>query len=326
MKKFALLLAVAAFAVSAQAQNDYQRTPKGTLYKMLTHNTGDKIKVNDIVTFNAVQKTDKDSILFSSYKRGAPMQAQIQPEGDLMDVFPLLTAKDSVLIKIPTDSLFKGREEQRPPFLPKGSNMYFVLKVERVQSLEEAMSERTAMVAKYSAEEKTNLDKYIADHKLVLNTTPAGVKYKITKPSALRKPKIGDTVYVNYTGRLLNGKVFDSSIASVAKEAGLDQPGRPYEPISFPLGTDHIIQGWNDGIALLGTGAKATLYVPSTLGYGERGSGDDLIPPFSTLVFDVELVKIKSPVAATKTTTKSTAKKPVVKPTTRKPATTVKKK
>jgi len=326
MKKFALLLVVAAFAVSAQAQNDYQHTTKGTLYKILTHNTGDKIKVNDIVTFNAIQKTDKDSILFSSYKRGAPMQAQVQPEGDLMDVFPLLAAKDSVMIKIPTDSLFKGREEQRPPFLTKGSNMYFVLKVERVQSLEEAMAERTAMIAKYSADEKANLDKYIADHKLVLNTTPTGVKYKITKPSALRKPKIGDTVYVNYTGRLLNGKVFDSSIASVAKEAGLDQPGRTYEPINFPLGTDHIIQGWNDGMALLGTGGKATLYIPSTLGYGERGSGDDTIPPFSTLVFDVELVKIKSPAAAKSTAAKSTAKKPAAKSTTKKPGTTVKKK
>lgn len=317
MKKFALLIAVAAFTLSARAQNDFQRTAKGTLYKVLTHNPGDKIKVNDIVTFNAIQKTDKDSILFSSYMRGAPMQAQVQGEGDLMDVFPLLTAKDSVLIKIPTDSLFKGREEQRPPFLPKGSNMYFVLKIERVQSLEEAMAERTALVAKYSAEEKTNLDKYIADNKLVLLTTPSGVKYKITKPSALRKPKTGDTVYVNYTGRLLNGKVFDSSVASVAKAAGLEQPGRTYEPISFPLGTEQIIQGWNIGVALLGIGGKATLYIPSTLGYGERGSGDNTIPPFSTLVFDVELVKIKSAGAAI-SAKKPTAKSPAKKSTTTK--------
>src|ERR1700760_3210544 len=128
MKKFALLLAIAAFALFAKAQGDFQRTEKGTLYKMLTHNTGNKIKLNDIVTFNAIQKTDKDSILFSSYMRGAPMQAQVQPEGDLMDLFPLLAARNSVLIKIPTDSLFKGRKQKGPPFLPKGSNMYFVLK------------------------------------------------------------------------------------------------------------------------------------------------------------------------------------------------------
>jgi FKBP-type peptidyl-prolyl cis-trans isomerase FkpA len=331
MKKYITFLAVAALAVNASAQGTFQKTAKGTEYQMLTHNTGDRIKLNDIITFNAMQTTGKDSILFSSYKAGAPLQAQIQPDGDLMDIFPLLTVKDSVLVRIPTDSIFKNNEAQRPPFLPKGSSMFFRVKIERVQSLEEAIAERKVMMDKAAAEETANTAKYIADNKLVLTTTASGLKYKITKPSLLRKPLTGDTVYVNYTGRTLDGKIFDTSIAADAEKAGLSQP-RVYEPIHFALGVDPIITGWVEGLALMGQGAKAQLVIPSSLGYGDKGQGDE-IKPFSTLLFDVELVKVK-PVkhAPAKTAAKKGAAKPAAtkpgasKPAAKKPAATTTKK
>ncbi len=316
---------MAAFAVKANAQT-FQKTTKGTEYQMLTHNTGDRIKLSDIVTFNAIQKTGKDSILFSSYLKGAPLQAQVAAEGDLMDIFPLLTVKDSVLIKIPTDSIFKNNEQSRPPFLPKGSNMYFILKIERVQSLEEAIAERKVMMDKYAADETAGTAAYIAEHKLVLKTTASGLKYRITKPSVLRKPLTGDTVYVNYTGRTLDGKVFDSSVAAEATKGGLVQPGRTYEPINFALGTGAVIPGWDEGLALLGTGAKAQFIIPSSLAYGEKGAGDD-IKPFSTLIFDVEMVKIKAvkhapAKPAAKKATSTAAKSTTAKPAATKPAAT----
>jgi FKBP-type peptidyl-prolyl cis-trans isomerase FkpA len=98
-------------AVGAKAQTALQRTPKGALYQIFTHNTGDKIKVNDILTFQFIQKTDKDSVLFSTYAAGHPVQAQVaapQNVGDLMEVFPLLAVNDSAFVKVPTDSIFKG--------------------------------------------------------------------------------------------------------------------------------------------------------------------------------------------------------------------------
>ena len=102
---------------------------------------------------------------------------------------------------------------------------------------------------------------------------------------------MGDTVLVNYTGRMLDGKVFDSSIEAEAKKAGLQQGDRKYEPIPVILGTSPVIQGWTEGLLLLNEGAKAKFIIPSGLGYGDQSAGD--IPPYSTLVFDVELVKIK---------------------------------
>ena len=312
MKKvvYSLSLLFVAAATVAQSQTDLKKTDKGAFYHIYTSNPGDKIKLNDVITFQFVQKTDKDSVLFSTYKAGHPVQAQVQPSqnvGDLMDIFPLLAAKDSAIVKVPTDSIFKGHEEARPPFFPKGSFLSFVLKIEKVQSLNDAIAERNAGIEKQKQDEVTNLNAYVAANKLNPVTTASGLKYIITQPSALRKPVAGDTILVNYAGTLLNGKLFDTSIASVAKAGGLDQPGRPYEPISIVLGETPLVAGWTEALALLPQGSKAKLIIPSNLGYADKGQGD--IPPYSPLLFDMEIVKV----TPGKHVAPAVAKKPGVK-------------
>ena len=282
MKKYLLLLLIGSSFLTACAQDQFQRTSKGTMYKNFTNNTGDRIKVGDIVTINAIQKTDKDSILYSSYK-GAPIKVQVQAEGDMMDVLPLLTLKDSAMIKVPTDSLFKDPHAQRPAFFPKGSSLIILLHVEKIQSLQEAMAEREADAAKKQADEVTLGDKYVADHKLTVITTASGLKYKVVQAGIKPKPIAGDSVYVNYVGHTLEGKIFDTSYEQVAKSAGLQQIGREYEPLKFVLGQQGIIPGWQEGILLLNEGSKATLIIPSKLAYGDKAAGPD-IPPYSTLV------------------------------------------
>ena len=247
------------------------------------------------MTFDVIQKTDKDSVLFSSYAMGHPVKIQVQASqnvGDLMDVLMLLTAKDSADVKVPADSIFKGHEDQRPPFLAKGSSLLFTLKIDKVQSLTDAIAEKNAALEAMKTAEITALNKYVADHKLVVKTTPSGLKYFITQPSLKHKPLTGDTLLVNYTGRTLDGKVFDSSIQADAQKAGLNQPGRNYEPLKVIVGTGGVIKGWDEGLLLLNEGSKAEFIIPSSLGYGAEGSGPD-IGPYSTLIFDLQLVKIK---------------------------------
>ncbi|GAB3924038.1 FKBP-type peptidyl-prolyl cis-trans isomerase [Mucilaginibacter myungsuensis] len=330
MKKFIFLaLAVAAFAGKARAQSEFTRTPQGAQYRIVSPKTGDRIKLEDVISFNMIQKTEKDSVLFSTYTQGRPIQIQVKPSqniGDLMYVFPLLTVKDSVIVRVPADSVFKGHEEARPPFLPSGSLLIFVMKMERVQSMNEAIAERNAALAaqksamdRMKTDELANLDKYVADHKLNVKTTASGLRYEITQTTT--KPKItrGDTLLVNYAGRTTNDKLFDSSVESIAKEGGLVQPGRNYEPIKFPVGEGNVIKGWDEGLQLLSEGAKAIFVIPSNLGYGEQGGGA-AIPPYSTLVFDVEVVKV------IKGKAKTAAKKPAAGTPAAKPATTPAKK
>lgn len=121
---------------------------------------------------------------------------------------------------------------------------------------------------------------------------PSGLAYEVIEESNNAKPKATDTVKVHYTGKLLDGTVFDSSV-----ERG--------EPAEFPL--NGVIPGWTEGLQLVGKGGKIKLYVPSQLGYGERGAGGK-IPGFATLVFDVELLDI-TPAAAEPATTAAPDKK-----------------
>jgi peptidylprolyl isomerase len=108
--------------------------------------------------------------------------------------------------------------------------------------------------------------------------TASGLQYVITQSNPKgQSPKAGDKVVVHYTGKLTNDTVFDSSV----------KRGQPFQ---FDLGKGRVIKGWDEGIALLKKGEKATLIIPAELGYGNRSAGS--IPPNSTLIFDVELLDI----------------------------------
>ncbi|MXV51804.1 peptidylprolyl isomerase [Pedobacter sp. HMF7647] len=322
MKKLLYYIFPALFApIGVLAQDaSFKTTSKGAQYKIFTSNAGPKIKLNDVITFDFTQKTDKDSVLLSSYKNGQPVKIQIQASrsvADLMDVFPLLADKDSALVKVPTDSIFKDYEDQRPPFLPKGSFINFTIKIDKVQSLEEATTERQKQMDDMKNMEKATLAKYLAEAKLPVKATPSGLIYVISKTSVKPKPLKGDTVFVNYTGRTIDGKVFDSSVESVAKQAGLQQPGRTYEPIKVVVGEGQVIKGWDEGLMLFNEGGSGKLIIQSDLGYGDRGAGND-IPPFSTLLFDIDMVRVKKPKSAVKPVA-APVKKPVAKPATKAP-------
>ena len=109
--------------------------------------------------------------------------------------------------------------------------------------------------------------------------TSSGLCYKMVSEGNGKKAEKGKTVSVHYKGMLADGTVFDSSY-------------KRKQPIEFPLGKGHVIEGWDEGIQMLKEGDKARFVIPSHLGYGSRGAGG-VIPPNATLVFDVELMKVK---------------------------------
>ncbi len=107
---------------------------------------------------------------------------------------------------------------------------------------------------------------------------PSGLQYEILKAGEGKIPTARNTVMAHYEGRLLDGSIFDSSIMRG-------------EPAQFPVG--NLIQGWQEALQIMPVGSKWRLYIPHNLGYGERGAGGD-IPPFATLIFDLELLNIVS--------------------------------
>lgn len=286
------LLLITGIAATSKAQ--VKTLPSGVQYQIFTPNTGEKIKQTDVVTFHVTQRTDKDSMLFSSYKIGQPIKVQAQASrnpGDLMDILPFLALGDSAFVKVPVDTIFKGNDAQRPAFLAKGSNILCTIKIVQIQTLTEAMAERNAGLVKLKTAEIADADAYIKKHGYVLKTTPSGLRYAITKPGVGVKAQKGDSLAVHYAGRLTTEKLFDTSMEAVAKAEGVYQEGRPYQPLSFVLGVQPLIAGWVEGLQLMNKGSKAIFIIPSAIGYGEQGMGGE-IKPYSTLVFNVEMVNI----------------------------------
>jgi len=110
-------------------------------------------------------------------------------------------------------------------------------------------------------------------------TTPSGLKYVELEEGNGATPQTGQTVVVHYTGTLEDGTKFDSS---------RDRN----QPFSFKIGVGQVIKGWDEGLSTMKVGGRRQLIIPSELGYGARGAGN-VIPPYSTLLFDVELLAIK---------------------------------
>ena len=126
---------------------------------------------------------------------------------------------------------------------------------------------------------KSEGEKYLNENakKEGVVTLPSGLQYQVLKEGNGKSPKATDKVVCHYEGMLIDGTMFDSSL----------QRG---EPATFPL--NGVIAGWTEGLQLMKEGAKYRFFIPYQLGYGERGAGAS-IPPFATLVFDVELIEVK---------------------------------
>lgn len=139
--------------------------------------------------------------------------------------------------------------------------------------------------AKRAEENKVNFKDYIEQNEKFLaenksksgvTTTASGLQYEVVKMGTGEKPTTESMVQVHYTGTLIDGTEFDSSV-------------KRNQPAEFPV--SGVIAGWTEALQLMPVGSKFKLYIPQNLAYGENGAGD-IIKPYSTLIFDVELLKI----------------------------------
>ena len=259
-----------------------------------------KNRVGKFLTAYIDTRTGKDSVLESTRTKfqGAvvplPLQ-EVKRKGNPDEAFALMQPGDSAVFRFNADSLFKPQGRPVPNFLKKAGNVV-VLHVATRALIDQAaaMAMQQDLQQKMMAEQQRQmmafagdqlkkddaaLQAYAKQKNLTVKKTPSGIYYVITTPGTGPVAKQGQTVAVNYTGTLLDGKVFDSSA-----KAG--------KPIEFPLGQGRVIPGWDEAVALLNKGSKATFLIPSTLAYGQQGAGAD-IPANAPLRFDVELVNVK---------------------------------
>jgi FKBP-type peptidyl-prolyl cis-trans isomerase FklB len=146
-------------------------------------------------------------------------------------------------------------------------------------SKEEIQETMVAFQKEMMEKQKQRGEAFLSENKKKegVKTLPSGLQYKVIKAGTGKKPKVDDTVMVNYRGTLIDGTEFDSSF-------------RRGQPVAFPV--SGVIPGWTEALPLMQEGAKWQLFVPPNLAYGERGAGG-LIGPNVTLIFEVELISVQ---------------------------------
>ncbi|GAB4232883.1 MAG: hypothetical protein Tsb0034_05860 [Ekhidna sp.] len=296
MKKLSYILV--AISMIGCGQSSF-KTEGGTEVTYLRQGNG-ATPVDSLVSMFRIRYTTEEGKLMMD--QDEPMPLKIDPnsevdQGELFNVLKQLKTGDSVTFELVASELFsKTFRAPLPDSIAQESKIKF--QVAYMEQLSEA--DYFAMVEKKAAEvaekqmviDTEIIDNYLAENNIEAQRTESGLRYVITKEGTGPQPEAGQTVSVNYSGYILNGPYFDSSVEKVARENDIYNEGRQYVPFNFPIGQGRVIKGWDEGIALLNVGTKATLYIPSPLGYGQRSAGS-VIKPNSILVFDVELVGVE---------------------------------
>lgn len=267
----------------------YTRAENGLNYKFFNQDEkGSKPGVGDGISFKYVfTLKSNDSVLVNSSlvsQDGTGITKFIMPKssfaGSIEDALMMMSVGDSASFMVSADSFFlkTNRMTALPPFVKPNDYIKADLKLVEVKSkaeLDKNQKEQEAQMAKMAEGEKPLIEKYISDNKITVAPTATGLYYIETKKGKGANAKVGDMVTVQYKGMLFDGKEFDSSY------------GRP-EPFKFVLGQGQVIAGWEQALQMMAKGGKAKIIIPSSLAYGAKGGGP--IAPFTTLVFEVELV------------------------------------
>ncbi len=293
---FAASIAVLGLASCKNSEFEgYTTAENGLNYKFYNKTENAKTpNEGDGVGFSfTIKKHSNDSLLVDSKsvsRDGSGLFRYILPKssfvGSIEDALKMMGQGDSASFIIKADSFYLKTQKfnELPPYIKPGENLVVTMKVHEVKSKaeidknqKEQQAEMEKAMAEAQAKEQPALDKYIADNKITAKPTATGLIYIDVKKGSGAHPKATDMVVVHYIGTLLDGTKFDSSV-----DRG--------EPATFPL--NQVIPGWTEGIQLMAKGGKAKLVIPSAIGYGPQGNGP--IPPYSALVFDVELIDIKA--------------------------------
>ena len=272
-----MLAAMAALLMLA-ACNRNQKTESGIEYKILrTSDTARTVTKGDflMVHVKAVAGAS-DTVMFNTYESKTPFNLPSE-EPTLKEIFEVIKKGDSVEFFIIADTFYaKSMMQPMPKGINPGDKIKFTISIIDIYNQEELQKrqQEKAMEAIIMDSIATlNITQNISD----LKTTASGLKYQVIKSGKGKKVKSGDKISVKYKGTLLNGSVFDET-----------KPGQP--DFTFNVGKQQVIPGWDEGLQLMKEGDVFKLIIPWRLAYGQHGQGP--IPPFSTLVFEVELIKV----------------------------------
>jgi len=259
----------------------------GLNFNKIKSGKGLKVKDGMFLTFDFEIRYLDGRMLYSSIEANRPPTYEYGKNFDtkgIMEALGMMRAGDEVELIIPSSLAYGEQGNPRARIEPFTALHYFVrlnsvkTKAENDKEIEAKRKNDAAILEATRLQEASVLAKYIAENEITIEPTESGLYFLSTLEGEGEQAVAGNKVKVHYTGTLLDGTKFDSSVDR-------DQP------FEFVLGQGQVIKGWDEGIAMMKVGGKATFILPSSIAYGERQAGA-VIKPYSPLKFDVELLEI----------------------------------
>jgi FKBP-type peptidyl-prolyl cis-trans isomerase len=270
---------------ACNSSNGYKKAKNGIEYKFITEGKGDlTLKAGQLAEIELKYFSPSDSLIYDTKTIRNKFILEIPKTtshlgGCYEDALRMMKEGDSAQFLIRADSFYlKTRKSKFPISLRPNDKLRFDIKIVRLLTLEIIEKEQKEYDIKKSKEDEKNLSKYLKKNNISQLPEKSGLIIIPIQKGKGKKIKAGQTAVVHYTGTLLNGVEFDSSVGK--------------EPFSFVLGQRNVIKAWEEAVATMCVGDKIKIIAPYSLAYNERGAGK-LIPPFSTLVFEIELLEIK---------------------------------
>ena len=234
-----------------------------------------KTKMDDLVDIDYhMSIASNDSVLAETFTKNQPVTVPAS-HPSFSGIFKQMKKGDRVNIVISADSFYKYTiNAPLPSYIKPGDSLRFYIKVHDIMNEPEFAAKEYAKELEQTREDSIAAVKFLSQFQRI-NKTHTGLHYTVSKPGAGKQPVAGSKVTVKYRGYLMSGKVFESN-----------QQG-----FTFILGSKDVIAGWNEGIKLMREGGRFKFIIPPHLAYG--GSGADIIPPFTTIVFDIDLISVE---------------------------------
>lgn len=261
------------------------KTASGLYYTVSKQGTGPLAQVGQVLSVNYTGKllngSTFDSNTDTAFKHPEPFKVPIG-KGNVIkgwdEGFLLFNKGTKAVLYIPSTLAYGSQD--RSPQIP--ANSILVFEVELLDIEDAPKPAPQVDPAEQAKIDDKLLQEYFAKNNIKAEKTASGLYYSISQKGLGPKAASGKKVTMNYTGRTMDGKVFDSNT---------DPKFNHVSPFTFTLGVGQVIRGWDEGVQLLQLGSRGSFYIPSGMAYGPSGMGGS-IPPNSVLIFDVELVGI----------------------------------
>ncbi|MBN2778904.1 MAG: FKBP-type peptidyl-prolyl cis-trans isomerase [Bacteroidales bacterium] len=282
-KEIVFLMISLIFIACNPDKNKFKTHESGLEYKIVTSEDGVKPKIGDVLVLNYSYETEDGKEIFNSAeaerKYLKKLEAPKHTGGSIEDGLALMTVGDSAVFRLNAESFLKFSESYSK--LPDGisSEDKIIVKVKLLEILlhEEFDSH---LSEKYHATEDIEMEllsKYLKNANITVEPCESGMYYVEQYKGTGKNIKPGDVVSVNYTVKLVDGQVLETTYNRA--------------PMSFKYGEDQMIDAWNEGISKMNEGGRAMFICPSKIAYGAEGTSD--IPPYSTLIFEVEVINVQ---------------------------------